>query len=71
MNVMDFEDGQNKYVIEKPEESKVIFGSEIANPPLVVVVQGGKNVFPIIYQFFNSNSFFLNLFFVVRQIYLD
>jgi len=44
MNAMDFEEGQNKYIIEENAENEVKFGSEIANPPLVVVVQGGKNV---------------------------
>jgi hypothetical protein len=33
---------EDKFEIEK--ESVVKYGSEIGNPPLVVVVQGGKNV---------------------------
>jgi hypothetical protein len=39
-------DENDKFEIEnnKATESKVNFGTEVGNPPLVVVVQGGKNV---------------------------
>ena len=41
--MMDIDEEQNNnFVIE---EDQVQYGTEIANPPLVVVVQGGKNVF--------------------------
>ncbi len=40
--MMDIDEEQNNnFVIE---EDQVQYGTEIANPPLVVVVQGGKNV---------------------------
>jgi hypothetical protein len=35
---------ENKFEIEEKSSSKVVYGTEIGNPPLVVVVQGGKNV---------------------------
>ena len=41
---MDLDENQNKFVIEEKDTSDVKFGSEIGNAPLVVVVQGGKNV---------------------------
>jgi hypothetical protein len=39
---MEFEDNEPNFEIEK--ESNIRYGSETGNPPLVVVVQGGKNV---------------------------
>jgi hypothetical protein len=41
---MDLDENQNKFVIEEKDTSDVKFGSEVGNAPLVVVVQGGKNV---------------------------
>jgi hypothetical protein len=41
---LDIIDEENKFVLEENKESDVKFGSETTNPPLVVVVQGGKNV---------------------------
>jgi len=41
---LDENENQNKFVIEEKDTSDVKFGSEIGNAPLVVVVQGGKNV---------------------------
>ena len=40
---MDVEEGQNdKFTIE--DDDSVKYGNDLTNPPLVVVVQGGKNV---------------------------
>jgi hypothetical protein len=44
MEIDDNDMRQNFEIEGKNVESDVRFGSEIGNPPLVVVVQGGKNV---------------------------
>jgi hypothetical protein len=41
--MIEMDEGQNKFEIEE-ESTKVKYSSEVGNPPLVVVVQGGKNV---------------------------
>ena len=47
---------ENKFTIEEKSNPNMIYGIDTSNPPLVVVVQGGKNVSLIIYRFINSNS---------------
>jgi hypothetical protein len=44
--MMDFKDEEEKgkFEIEETNESNVKFGTETANAPLLIVVQGGKNV---------------------------
>jgi hypothetical protein len=44
-------DENNKFEVEN-ESTKVKYSSEVGNPPLVVVVQGGKNV--------NFNKYLIN-----------
>ena len=43
---MDFEqeEGNDRFQIEDKETTNIVYGNDIGNPPLVVVVQGGKNV---------------------------
>jgi len=41
--MMEINDEQNKFEIEN-QTTNLKYSSEIGNPPLVVVVQGGKNV---------------------------
>ena len=45
---------ENKFTIEEKSNPNMIYGIDTSNPPLVVVVQGGKNVSLII--FINSYS---------------
>lgn len=42
--MMQMDDMENKFEIEDNTNSKVKYGNEVGNPPLVVVVQGGRNV---------------------------
>ncbi len=35
---------ENKFTIEEKSNPNIVYGTEITNPPLVVVVQGGKKV---------------------------
>lgn len=41
---MDFEEEKGAFEIENKNESEIIRDNEIGNPPLIVVIQGGKNV---------------------------
>jgi hypothetical protein len=38
------DDNMDKFEIIPEEKSRVKFGNEVGEPPLVVVIQGGKNV---------------------------
>jgi hypothetical protein len=35
---------ENKFTIEEKSNPNIVYGTEITNPPLIVVVQGGKKV---------------------------
>lgn len=41
---MDFEEEKGAFEVEDTTESTIKLGNETGSPPLVVVVQGGKNV---------------------------
>ena len=45
---------ENKFTIEEKSNPNMIYGIDTSNPPLVVVVQGGKNVSLI--RFINIDS---------------
>jgi hypothetical protein len=44
---------ENKFTIEEKSNSNMIYGIDTSNPPLVVVVQGGKKVSFEFFIFYN------------------
>lgn len=42
--MMDLDENDGKFEIEEKNESKIKLGNEIGSPPIIIVVQGGKNV---------------------------